>query len=52
MCGPKFCSMRITQDIRDYARDHGVGEDQAVRLGMEEKSIEFRELGGRINVPQ
>jgi phosphomethylpyrimidine synthase len=29
MCGPKFCSMRITQDIRDYARDHGVGEDQA-----------------------
>ena len=52
MCGPKFCSMRITQDIRDYARDHGVGEDQAVRLGMEEKALEFRELGGRINVPQ
>ncbi len=52
MCGPKFCSMRITQDIRDYARDHGVGEDQAVRLGMDEKSLEFRELGGRINVPQ
>ena len=52
MCGPKFCSMRITQDIREYARDHGVGEEQAVRLGMEEKSIEFRELGGRINVPQ
>ena len=52
MCGPKFCSMRITQDIRDYARDHGVGEDQAVRLGMNEKSLEFRELGGRINVPQ
>jgi phosphomethylpyrimidine synthase len=52
MCGPKFCSMRITQDIRDYARDHGVGADQAVRIGMEEKSLEFRELGGRINVPQ
>ncbi|HVC40504.1 MAG TPA: phosphomethylpyrimidine synthase ThiC [Candidatus Saccharimonadales bacterium] len=52
MCGPKFCSMRITQDIRDYARDHGVGEDQAVRLGMDEKALEFRELGGRINVPQ
>jgi phosphomethylpyrimidine synthase len=52
MCGPKFCSMRITQDIRDYAREHGVGEDQAVRLGMEEKALEFRELGGRINVPQ
>jgi len=52
MCGPKFCSMRITQDIRDYAREHGVGEEQAVRLGMEEKALEFRELGGRINVPQ
>jgi phosphomethylpyrimidine synthase len=52
MCGPKFCSMRITQDIRDYAREHGVGEDQALRLGMEEKALEFRELGGRINVPQ
>jgi phosphomethylpyrimidine synthase len=52
MCGPKFCSMRITQDIRDYAALHGVGEDQAVRLGMEEQAQRFRELGGRINVPQ
>jgi phosphomethylpyrimidine synthase len=52
MCGPKFCSMRITQDIRDYAALHGVGEDQAVRLGMEEQAQKFRELGGRINVPQ
>ena len=52
MCGPKFCSMRITQDIRDYAAQHGVGEDQAVRLGMEEQAQKFRELGGRINVPQ
>jgi phosphomethylpyrimidine synthase len=52
MCGPKFCSMRITQDIRDYAALHGVGEDQAVRLGMEEQAQKFRDLGGRINVPQ
>jgi phosphomethylpyrimidine synthase len=52
MCGPKFCSMRITQDIRDYARDHGVGEDQAVQLGLEEQAQKFRELGGRIHVPQ
>jgi phosphomethylpyrimidine synthase len=52
MCGPKFCSMRITQDIRDYAALHGVGEDQAVRLGMEEQAQKFRELGGRIHVPQ
>jgi phosphomethylpyrimidine synthase len=52
MCGPKFCSMRITQDIRDYAALHGVGEEQAVRLGLEEQAQKFRELGGRINVPQ
>jgi phosphomethylpyrimidine synthase len=52
MCGPKFCSMRITQDIRDYAELHGVAEDQAVRLGMEEQAKKFRELGGRIHVPQ
>jgi phosphomethylpyrimidine synthase len=52
MCGPKFCSMRITQDIRDYARDHGLGEDQAVQLGLEEQAQKFRELGGRIHVPQ
>jgi phosphomethylpyrimidine synthase len=51
MCGPKFCSMRITQDIRDYAELHGVAEDQAVRLGMEEQAKKFRELGGRIHVP-
>ncbi|HEY6470869.1 MAG TPA: phosphomethylpyrimidine synthase ThiC [Candidatus Dormibacteraeota bacterium] len=52
MCGPKFCSMRITQDIRDYAELHGVAEEQAVRLGMEEQAKKFRELGGRIHVPQ
>jgi phosphomethylpyrimidine synthase len=52
MCGPKFCSMRITQDIRDYAELHGVAEDEAVRLGMEEQARKFRELGGRIHVPQ
>jgi phosphomethylpyrimidine synthase len=43
--------MRITQDIRDYAELHGVAEDQAVRLGMEEQAKKFRELGGRIHVP-
>ena len=50
MCGPKFCSMRITQDIRDYAARKGVDEDVAVRLGLEEKAQEFRELGGRIQL--
>ena len=51
MCGPKFCSMRITQDVRDYAAQHGVGDTEAVRLGLEEKSREFREHGGLIQVP-
>ncbi|MBV8196169.1 MAG: phosphomethylpyrimidine synthase ThiC [Candidatus Dormibacteraeota bacterium] len=50
MCGPKFCSMRITQDIRDYAASHGVDEKLAIEIGLHEKSEEFRERGGRINV--
>ena len=43
MCGPKFCSMEITQQIRDYAAERGVGEEQAVKVGLDEKSAEFRE---------
>ena len=42
MCGPKFCSMELTQQVRDYARDHGVSEADAVDAGMQEKSEEFR----------
>lgn len=48
MCGPKFCSMRITQDIRDYAREHGVETEEAVRVGLEEKADEFRRSGSQI----
>ena len=43
MCGPKFCSMEITQQIRDFAAERGVGETQAVEVGLDEKSAEFRE---------
>ncbi len=43
MCGPKFCSMEITQQIRDFAAERGVGDEQAVKLGLDEKSAEFRE---------
>ncbi len=43
MCGPKFCSMEITQQIRDYAAERGVGEEQAVKVGLDQKSAEFRE---------
>src|SRR5215203_1933153 len=42
MCGPKFCSMELTQQVRDYARSKGVEEDAAVDAGMEEKAVEFR----------
>ncbi|HXK34469.1 MAG TPA: phosphomethylpyrimidine synthase ThiC [Dehalococcoidia bacterium] len=48
MCGPHFCSMRITQDVRDYAAKLGVAEEDAIELGMSEKAKEFRESGGRI----
>jgi phosphomethylpyrimidine synthase len=48
MCGPKFCSMRITQDIRQYAHEQGLEEEAARNSGMDEKSKEFREAGSQI----
>ena len=42
MCGPKFCSMEITQQVRDYAASHGLSETAALSAGMEERSAEFR----------
>jgi phosphomethylpyrimidine synthase len=48
MCGPKFCAMKITQDVREYARAQGLEPGKAIAVGMEEKSREFRDTGGRI----
>ena len=48
MCGPHFCSMKITQDVRDYAREHGMSEDEALNKGMQEKSVEFVDGGSEI----
>jgi phosphomethylpyrimidine synthase len=48
MCGPHFCSMKITQDVRDFAEKQGVKEDAALAKGMEEKSKEFREKGSEV----
>ena len=48
MCGPHFCSMKITQDVRDYAREHGMSEGEALNKGMQEKSVEFVEGGAEI----
>ena len=48
MCGPKFCSMKITQDVREYAEKHGLTDIEALKKGMDEKSDEFVEAGGEI----
>ena len=52
MCGPKFCSMKITQDVRDYARTHGIGETEALGEGMAEKAAEFRAQGSEVYSPR
>jgi phosphomethylpyrimidine synthase len=48
MCGPKFCSMRITQDLRGYAEAHGLTPEEAVEQGMTEKSVEFVTTGAEL----
>jgi phosphomethylpyrimidine synthase len=48
MCGPHFCSMKITQDVRDYAAKVGVTEQAAIEAGMREKAQEFKQSGGKI----
>jgi phosphomethylpyrimidine synthase len=51
MCGPQFCSMKITEDVRAYAAARGVGEDEALAAGMREKAEEFRRAGGEVYGP-
>ena len=48
MCGPHFCSMKITQDVRDYARQKGMSEQDALQQGMTEKAVEFVRGGSEI----
>jgi phosphomethylpyrimidine synthase len=48
MCGPHFCSMKITQDVRDYAAQKQLDVRQALEAGMREKSEEFRQAGAEI----
>uniref|UniRef100_A0A7S1TE19 ThiC-associated domain-containing protein n=1 Tax=Compsopogon caeruleus TaxID=31354 RepID=A0A7S1TE19_9RHOD len=64
MCGPKFCSMKITEDVREYAKKHGYGEAEALGRGMQDKALEFQtvrktvsgeqhgEVGGEIYVAE
>ena len=48
MCGPHFCSMKITEDVRKYAAEQGLAEEEALKRGMEEKSKEFVEAGAEV----
>ena len=48
MCGPKFCSMKISQDVRDYAKENGITADSAIKSGMEEMSSTFKDSGMEI----
>ena len=48
MCGPHFCSMKISQDVRDYANEKGIGEQEALEKGMQEKAIEFVKKGSEV----
>ena len=48
MCGPHFCSMKITQDVRDFAASQGVSEAEALAKGMEVKAVEFVKTGAEV----
>ena len=51
MCGPKFCSMKITQELRDLAASEGLADSEAIRQAMDAKSAEFKAAGSEIYVP-
>jgi phosphomethylpyrimidine synthase len=48
MCGPHFCSMKITEDVRKYAEEHGLNASESLEIGMREKAEEFVRTGGEI----
>ncbi len=50
MCGPHFCSMKITQDVRDYAKKHGLNDEKAISEGMKEMADTFNEKGGEVYI--
>lgn len=48
MCGPHFCSMKITEDVRKYAAEQGLSEQDALQVGLGQKAREFSEAGADI----
>ncbi|HJN90481.1 MAG TPA: hypothetical protein QGG93_09130, partial [Verrucomicrobiota bacterium] len=48
MCGPNFCSMKISDEVRRYAAEKGITENEALDEGMREKSAEFAEQGAKV----
>ena len=48
MCGPHFCSMKITQEVREYAASQKLSEEEALKQGMEEKAAEFKQAGAEV----
>jgi phosphomethylpyrimidine synthase len=48
MCGPHFCSMKITEDVRKYAGEQGITEEAAIQQGLEQKAAEFAEKGSEL----
>ncbi|MEI7731368.1 MAG: phosphomethylpyrimidine synthase ThiC [Verrucomicrobiota bacterium] len=51
MCGPHFCAMKITEDVRQYAAEHGMSDEAALKLGLEEKAAEFVKKGAEVYLP-
>jgi len=50
MCGPQFCSMKITEDVRRYAEENGYSAEEALKRGLAEKATEFQETGAEVYV--
>ena len=48
MCGPHFCSMRITDDVRKYAEEKGISEQEAIESGLKDKAREFVDKGAEV----
>jgi phosphomethylpyrimidine synthase len=48
MCGPHFCSMKITEDVRKFAAEQGVSEENALQKGLEQKARDFKNSGAEV----